>query len=148
MLSKIRNCALNLLARREHSKLELQRKLLTKGFNADEIIPVLQVLEQQNLQSDQRFVENYILMRYKRGFGPVRIKAELCERGIDQETIDKFLAEYKSFWTKQVEEVRCKKFGKKIPKDLSEQTKQMRYLYYKGFDTVMIRRFFKEAESG
>ena len=135
----IRNCALNFLARREHTKLELQRKLIAKGFEVSEITNVIKELEKQGLQSDKRFTESYISMRAKHGFGPIRIKAELGERGIDQELIDQFL-----FSSDQatIEKVRSKKFGKEIPTDLHDKTKQMRYLYYKGFDADLIRKVF------
>lgn len=136
-----RNCALNFLARREHTKFELQRKLIAKGFEVSEITKVIQELEQQGLQSDKRFVESYITMRSKRGFGPVRINAELCERGVAQELIEQFLHSSASDQI-TIETVRSKKFGKEIPKDLHEQTKQMRYLYYKGFNADLIRKVF------
>ena len=94
MSSTIRNCALNFLARREHTKLELQRKLNAKGFAANNITEAIDKLEKQGLQSDERFLESYVAMRCKRGFGPIRITKELCERGIDQELIDRFLLDY------------------------------------------------------
>jgi regulatory protein len=142
MLAKIRNYALKLLAQREHTKLELQRKLVVKGFAPDLITKVIQDLEQQGLQSDKRFVESYIAMRCKRGFGPIRINMELCERGVDQELIELFLLDSNSMWLELAKKVRCKKFGKVIPGDLPKQAKQMRYLYYKGFDADLIRKIF------
>jgi len=143
MSDTVRSSALNLLACREHTKIELQRKLIAKGFAIDEITRVVQELERQGLQSDKRFVESYITMRSKRGFGPIRIRAELCERGADQELVDQFLCDCKPTWAELAEIVRSKKFGKEIPKDLHEQTKQMRYLYYKGFDADLIRKLYK-----
>jgi regulatory protein len=140
MFSKIRNCALNYLARREHTKLELQRKLATKGFAADDIAEAINKLESQGLQSNERFVESYVAMRCKRGFGPIRITKELSERGVYQELIDQFLLEYKSSWPKLAKEAHRKKFGEKIPNELHEQAKQMRYLYQKGFDSELIRK--------
>jgi len=136
----IRNSALDLLASREHTKFELQRKLIAKGFEAREIATVVQELEKQGLQSDKRFVESYVTMRSKRGFGPIRIKAELCERGVDQELIEQFLSDYKSTWVELAKSTRSKKFGYEIPGDIREQAKQMRYLYYKGFDADLVRK--------
>ena len=136
----LRNSALNLLANREHTKFELQCKLVAKGFEAREIAIVVQELEKQGLQSDKRFVESYVAMRSKRGFGPIRIRAELCERGVDQELIEQFLSDRKSIWVELAENTRSKKFGREIPGDLREQAKQMRYLYYKGFDSDLIRK--------
>ena len=147
MVSKIRSDALDLLARREHSKFELQHKLGVKGFVFADIAGVIQELINQNLQSDLRFVESYIKMRCQRGFGPLRIKSELQQRGIDRELSKKFLDESNPNWFKLAIDQRCKKFGKKIPDDLSAQAKQMRYLYYKGFATDQIRTMFKTKES-
>ena len=140
MSSTIRNCALNFLARREHTKLELQRKLNAKGFAANNITEAIDKLEKQGLQSDERFLESYVAMRCKRGFGSIRITKELCERGIDQELIDRFLLDYKSTWPELAKKTRCKKFGIQAPNTLHEQTKQMRYLYYKGFNSDLIRK--------
>ena len=137
MVVGIRNSALNLLAQREHSKLELQNKLIAKGFSVAEITKVVQELSQEGLQSDERFVEGYIAMRSRRGFGPLRIKAELGERGIVPELIEQFVQEYN--WSDLIRVVRRKKFGQELPSNLQDQTKQMRYLYYKGFDVDLIK---------
>ena len=56
----IRSKALDLLANREHTKFELQRKLSAKGFAAFEIYEVMEELAQQGLQSNQRFLESYV----------------------------------------------------------------------------------------
>lgn len=140
MLAKIRNSALNMLAQREHTKLELQHKLTAKGYDASEVLKVINDLKRQGLQSDQRFTESYITMRRKRGFGPIRIKMELSERGVAQELVDHFINDYEATWPELAEKTRRKKFGTKIPNNLQERAKQMRYLYYKGFDPDLIRR--------
>lgn len=142
MLSAGRNYAMNLLSQREHSKFELRKKLIIKGFTDNEITEVLKNLEEQGLQSDLRFVESYVSMRCKRNFGPMRINVELRERGIDQDLGEKILSKYDSSWNELAEKARCKKFGNEIPKDLSDRTKQIRYLYYKGFDAATIRKIF------
>ena len=140
MLPNVRRSALDILARREHSKFELQNKLSAKGFATCDIARVIQDLVGQGLQSDARFVESYVNMRRKRGFGPIRIKAELRERGIDSELSEQFLDEHSPIWYEMVAIMRCKKFGEKIPDDLRERAKQMRYLYYKGFTADQIKR--------
>ena len=147
MLPNVRLCALDILARREHSKFELQNKLSAKGFAIGDIARVIQDLVGQGLQSDARFVESYVNMRRKRGFGPIRIKAELRERGIDSELSERFLDEYSPIWFELAVAVHCKKFGKKIPDDLRERAKQMRYLYYKGFAADQIKRAFLSSRA-
>ena len=146
MSSIIHNYVLKLLALREHSKHELEHKLINKGFEISEIVPVLKKLELDGLQSDSRFVESYIYMRFQRGFGPIKIKAELNERGVATELIEQSLAEYKSKWLDLAKRVRIKKFGESMPRNWNDQTKQMRYLYYKGFDNRLIQQIFNEYE--
>lgn len=141
--SKLRQTALDSLARREHSKFELKNKLLAKGFIDSDIEEILQELAAKGLQSDARFVEAYVAMRSRRGFGPQRIRGELRERGINQELSDQFLDERDSSWFELIIAVREKKYGAEVPKDLGDKSKQMKYLYYKGFNSDHIKNIFK-----
>jgi regulatory protein len=128
-----RNYALDLLARREHTELELKNKLLVKKFDSDEIIKVIQTLQTQGLQSDARFLESYVSMRSRRGFGPIRIKAELIERGINKTLINESEAFNSLNWKELAENIICKKFGVEQPTSFQDKVKQKQYLYYKGF---------------
>ena len=79
--AEIYNKALDLLSRREHSRKELYLKL-TKRFESKEDINLnLDRLEEKNLLSDSRFAEEYVQARRKKGFGPIKISAELEKRG-------------------------------------------------------------------
>lgn len=130
----IRNKALDLLANREHTKLELQRKLSAKGFTINEIDEVVEKLAEQGLQSNQRFLESYVNMRANRGFGPVRIKQELYERGISKDLLQQSNIFSTFDWQDLLQKARKKKFGSALPQNFQEKSKQMRYLVYKGFD--------------
>jgi regulatory protein len=79
-----KDSALNLLARREHSRMELTQKLKLRNFSENEISQTIEQLTQQDLQSDKRFAECYMRSRAEKGFGPVRIKFELREKGVDE----------------------------------------------------------------
>lgn len=139
---KIRSLALNLLALREHSKFELQQKLCKRGFAEASVAAVIQDLAEKGLQSDDRFVEGYVVMRQKRGFGPRRIQMELTERGIDKEQGEDFLKSNDASWLEVAQETRVKKFGEKAPRDSRAWLQQMRYLYYKGFTGDQIKKVF------
>lgn len=134
----IRNKALDLLVNREHTKLELQRKLSAKGFATLEIDEVIEELDQQDLQSNQRFLESYVNMRANRGFGPVRIKQELYERGISKNLIGQSDVFTAFDWQDLLQKTRTKKFGSAVPQSFTEKSKQIRYLVYKGFDFGLI----------
>ncbi|MBN1683875.1 MAG: regulatory protein RecX [Gammaproteobacteria bacterium] len=130
---KIRETALRLLTRREHSTYELSSKLALRGFETSEINPVIQTLIQQGLLSDERFVENYIRMRVRLGFGPVKIQHELTLHHLDFALINKYLNNYADEWLDLAETARIKHFGGKIPSDYKTYAKQAHFLQYRGF---------------
>jgi regulatory protein len=138
-VNPIRISAMNSLARREHSRVELQRKLIAKGFEPEAIEPVLDDLIKENLLSDQRFTEAYVRMRANSGYGPVRIKQELQERCVDIEVIATTMEQLAEEWLENARATRAKKFGPKIPEIFLERAKQMKYLQYKGFDLDQIK---------
>jgi SOS response regulatory protein OraA/RecX len=74
-----------LLARREHARTELGRKLSQRGFSESLVGEVLDALEAENLLSDRRFTESFVEQRMARGQGPLKIRHELRERGISAE---------------------------------------------------------------
>lgn len=143
---KIRIVALDLLAQREHSRLELQNKLLQKDFAHDEVELLLNTLIAENLLSDERFCEAFIRNRIKKGQGGLRIKEELRQRGISNELISHYLNSQND-WQEKLAIVRRKKFGDAIPKDFKERAKQMRFLQYRGFSIEQINEAFREASS-
>ncbi|MYF01173.1 MAG: regulatory protein RecX [Gammaproteobacteria bacterium] len=85
----LRRRAMDLLARREHSRCELARRLRDRFPEADaeSVEEVLVRLAGENLQSDRRFAEEYVRMRMRRGFGWLHIRADLQSRGVDADII-------------------------------------------------------------
>ncbi len=141
-----RNCratALGLLSRREHSRVELLRKLVSKGFGKAEIEPLLDELEAERLLSDERFVESYVHSRKQRGFGPLRVKLELRERGVANETMVKWLDEEAAEWLVLAREQHQKKFGGQPAKDLKARAQQVRFLMNRGFSHEMIAKILR-----
>lgn len=84
----IRRAAMDLLARREHSRLELRQKL-DRRFpgRAAEIETEVEALAEEGLQSDGRLTEAFIRSKSDTGLGPERIRAELRRKGIDNDVI-------------------------------------------------------------
>ncbi|MBK1648413.1 hypothetical protein CKO36_07360 [Rhabdochromatium marinum] len=80
-----------MLSRREHSRYELERKLRERGLPAPEIAAVLDDLEHSGQLQDARMVETYVAERLAKGFGPLRVRAELQARGIEDALIDSHL---------------------------------------------------------
>jgi len=135
----IRQVALAMLARREHSYHELMQKLQRRNFNIEDIAVVLQALSRQSLQSDYRFAQVLIQSRVHEGYGMLRIRNELKQKGISEEMIEKILIEGDYNWVELARQVYQKKFFGKKAKNFSEKAKQMRFLQYRGFTAEQIR---------
>lgn len=137
---------MRLLANREHSRMELQRKLEQRGFAAEQIIAVLDQFAANNLQSDSRYTENYIAARQQRGYGPVRIQVELREHGVADTVISEFLDFTAAEWLDLGSQARQKKFGAPLPVDYPAKVRQMRFLEYRGFTHPQLRRILESAD--
>ena len=114
----IRVAAMDYLSRREHATHELFQKLLAKEeYEADDISAALARLTEQDLLSDQRFTEAFIHQRINRGSGPLKIRAELRQKGISDAMIDSLLNERDALWCKSAQAVYAKKYGSEYPSD-------------------------------
>ena len=137
---------MRLLARREHSNLELTRKLDKRGFDLVEIGRVLRALSDEGLLSDRRFAEAFARAAISRGLGPVRIRRELAERGIGDTEAEVALTGCDPDWLAQAERVRRKRFGCALPTELRERARQTRFLAYRGFAQDQIGRVLRGVD--
>jgi len=131
--------AVDLLARREHSRLELERKLARRGFPEAIVAPSLDALEHSGLLVATRFTESFIRSRIAKGKGPTRIRAELAERGVAGEQTAESLRDSNVDWLATARAVRRKRFGAELPSDFHERAKQARFLQYRGFTSDQVR---------
>ena len=138
-----RNTAMDLMSRREHSRRQLQEKLHQKGFESDAVSEALDQLQAENLLSDERFAETYLHQRMQRGFGPLRIRQELKEKGVDAATVQILMEACEQDWQQLMQQQRIKRFGMEIPQDYREMTKQARFLQNRGFSPDAVMRLFR-----
>lgn len=138
LLRDMRRTALDALARREHSTLELRRKLDQKFGYSHFTSQVLDKLNQDKLLSDERFAESYVRYRSRVGFGPQRISKELSERGVSGLHISSALREYDNEWLGIARREYSKKFPAGLTATHAERMKQMRFLQYRGFSFDII----------
>src|SRR5256885_15315056 len=80
--------AITLLARRDYSSPELTRKLEERGYLEHAIIPVIEELLATGKVNDERYGQNVVAYRARRGHGPARIRNELKRSGLGQSDID------------------------------------------------------------
>ncbi len=94
---------------------------------------VLGSLTEEGLLSDMRFAETFVNSRVDRGYGPVRIRHELHQNGLDEGLIKTCLREYSGVWLEHARAVRRRRFGDGSPADFKERARQARFLAYRGF---------------
>ncbi|MBC8210349.1 MAG: regulatory protein RecX [Gammaproteobacteria bacterium] len=143
IIRSTRNTAMDLLSRREHSRQELSNKLLQREYTPSEISLALDRLEQDGLLSDQRFAECFVSQRVARGYGPIRIRHEMQQRGIDETIVETLLSSSELDWTDAMQQQRKKKFGAELPREYKEKTKQARFLQNRGFSPESVMRLFR-----
>ena len=134
----LRERALRLLARREHSRFELARKLGQAGFAQPDIEPLLDEFEGKNWLSDRRFAESYVADHRARA-GSVKLAYELRQRGVSDAIIEDVLSKNRDSELERAREVWRKKFPSASASP-PEKAKQIRFLQSRGFSIDVIRR--------
>ena len=139
-----REQSIRLLARREHSIRELAQKLRRKGWEAGVIDPVIAELLQEGLLSEQRFTEQFVRNRLESGYGPLRIRADLMERGIGPDLATMHLDLPEEEWIARCAFVWRRRFGA-APANQRDRAKQSRFLAGRGFSGTHVRRVLAAA---
>jgi regulatory protein len=134
---------MDFLARREHSQHELRQKLEARAGDEDDVEAVLRQLREEKLQSDERFTEAYIHHRVNAGIGPLKIRHELRQKGIEDALADIFLEPLAGEWDEMMRQQRARKFGNAIPRDYAARMKQARFLQNRGFSPESVMRLFR-----
>jgi regulatory protein len=129
--------ALRYLSAREHSRLELGRKLSRYAQEGDDIESLLDTLEAAKFLSESRFSESLVHRRASR-FGNNRILSELQSHGIDGDALGEIKTNLTEGEAARAREVWRKKFGQ-APADAAERAKQMRFLQQRGFSNRAIQ---------
>jgi len=130
--------ALGLLARREHGRVELARKLEPHAGSVDELARLLDELEAKKLLSDDRFADSLARRRGER-YGAARVGAELRQRGVAAELVSEAVGELRRTELLRAREVWKRRFGA-VPESDAERIRQMRFLAQRGFAADVIRR--------
>lgn len=133
----LKNRALRLLARREHSYVELKNKLLPHG-SQEEIETLLHQLQEKNWLSDERFAETWIKQRGAK-YGRQRLQHELRQKGLSAELIEQSLSLHLEDELTQARRIWERKYGHPAHTP-QEKAKQIRFLQYRGYSWDIIRQ--------
>lgn len=140
----LRQRALDYLAKREYSYVELWQKLKPYAEESDDIPALLEDFKNRGWLSDSRFTEQIVHAR-KAKFGSIRIAHELREKGVADHLIADAIEQVKDNELENATEVWRKKF-KTAPKNREEWAKQARFLQSRGFGFDMIKKVLSNNE--
>jgi regulatory protein len=136
--------ALKLLAAREHSRRELERKLAPHEAEPGQLKTALDELQARGFIDEQRVVDSLVHRRAGR-LGAGRIRQELQAKGLDAERVALAVASLKASEVERAREVWRKKFGV-LPGDAAQRAKQARFLMARGFGGEVVRRVLGGAD--
>jgi regulatory protein len=142
---ELRERALRLLARREHSRAELVRKLEQAGFDAGDIQSLLDEFEQKSWLSDKRFAESYVADHRARA-GSIKLAYDLRQRGVSDSIIEAALSDNRDSEIDRAREVWKKKFDA-LPANAHERAQQIRFLQGRGFSQCVIQCTLKSQDT-
>lgn len=135
--------AVAMLARREHSKVELISKLMARGVEQEEAERVVQELEELDLQSDQRFLESKVRQRVGNGYGPRRTQMELSGLGLDEAAVEKALENPGDEWIQGAYDLIERRYGTSpLPFELRQ--KALGLLVRRGFSFEQAQQVIRE----
>jgi len=135
--------ALRLLGQREHSRVELERKLRPHEVEPGELARALDELQAKGFINEQRVLESVVHRRAPR-LGAMRVRQELQAKGLAPEAVAQAVAELQGTEVERARGVWRKKFGEPAA-DAQARTKQMRFLASRGFGAEAIHRVVKNS---
>ncbi len=142
----IEQICLRLLSIREHSRQELRQKLAVRGYSTEEVEPVINEISERNWQNDERYAELFVRQRIEKGYGPVRIRYELQQRGIREFDIDALADENYNGWINSLKAVYLKKYDNQTGLNQTVWLKRSKFLQQRGFYTDTIKQLFNELK--
>jgi regulatory protein len=129
------------LARREHTRVELRRKLAARADEGEDVDGLLDELTQKGWLSDARFAEQAARAKSRR-FGPLKLAHYLKSRGVDEEAIAAGLRGAGADGVASLEAVWRTRF-RTAPGNERDKLRQVRFLQGRGFPVDAIFRFLK-----
>jgi regulatory protein len=137
--------ALAHLARREHGRAELARKLAPHAESAEQLDRLLDELEARKLLSEARFVDVLARSRGER-FGAARIRQELRAHQVRDDLVRATVDDLRRSDFERAQRLFRRKFGEPAA-DSAGRLRQMRFLAGRGFSAEVIRRLIRGVDA-
>ncbi|HET7262017.1 MAG TPA: regulatory protein RecX [Casimicrobiaceae bacterium] len=133
-----------MLARRDHARAELERRLVERGFGAVEVASALDDLERRGYLSDARVAAD-IVERHRERSGRYAIEALLRRKGVAASARTDALA---TLAGRDEFDDACRLWSKRFgeaPADERERARQYRFLLARGYTVETIARVLRAA---
>ena len=130
--------ALRLLSQREHSRVELERKLAAHEEESGTLAQTLDELQAKGFISEARVIESVIHRRASK-LGTARVQQELLAKGLSSQAMTEALDQLRSTELERAREVWSRKFGAPAT-DPKERARQVRFLLSRGFTSEVVRK--------
>jgi len=130
--------ALKYLAAREHSRMELRRKLAPHAESPEQLDAVLDELEARGFLSAERFAESMVHRKAAR-FGAARIQAELSQHRLPSDIAQAVVRNLKDTELARAHALWVKRYGQ-VAQEPQARAKQVRFLTARGFSSDVVRR--------
>ena len=134
-----------MLARREHTRTELARKLNPHAESAEQIETLLDQFVARGWLSEARFAESRA-NTLSRKFGSRKIEYDLKSRGVSDEVVERTVEQARIQELANCRAAWQKKFGV-LPRDAAERGRQMRFLAGRGFSAEAVRQVLKDGDA-
>lgn len=144
-MNDVLNRAMRLLAQRDHSEMELRRKLAAQDVSEADVEQSIAYCYEYHWLDDNRFAELYVAQRSQKGYGAQRIQQELIMKGISRTLIREVLLESGVDWESLARKTAHKRFGAVLPSGWQERAKVQRFLLYRGFFQEEIQSVFSDS---
>ena len=131
--------AIGLLTRREHSRLELARKLAVRGVEASDAQAAIDKLAAAGWQDDVRFAQSLVRSRAAGGYGPAYIRAELGTHALASEVVAAALESYEGDWTENARDLLRRRHPAASTGDRDARRKAGDFLLRRGFSLEQFR---------
>lgn len=130
--------ALKLLSMREHSRVELRRKLAPHAESPEQLEAVLDEMAANNFLCLERFADSIVHRKAAR-FGAARIKAELAQHQLPSHVAEAVVRSLRDTELERAHELWARRFGE-VASTPQEQARQARFLMARGFAGDVVRR--------
>jgi len=141
----LRERALAMLARREHTRAEMTRKLSPHSEYPEQVEQLLDALVARGWLSETRFAESRA-NALARKFGSRKIEHDLRSRGVSAEVVEYAVKQARKQELDICRAAWQRKFGV-LPQTAAERGRQMRFLAGRGFSAEAVRQVLKTGDA-